>query len=104
MQEVVVRLDDKNWRFSPTDAVTAPGLPIKKFGNFVNNEDGRMFYVIDKNSEIWLGSLKEQDVILEHFRHSMAMDVIFNYNILAWAKISYQLPLSVYAKIRSGKK
>jgi hypothetical protein len=102
MREISVKLSDVLWRFAPTEKVWAPGLPVRACGSFISQkeENKRLFYVVDNNLNIWLGTQGNDGIMLEFFDPTFAMDVIFNYNILAWAQISREFPLAVYAKIR----
>jgi len=92
------------WIFSPDDSGECPATPIAHYGELKSSRDPSrsLYYAIDGNYEIWLGLKKKKDIILEYFQGKLAMEVLYNYNVLSWVIVADLFPLEIYEKIRSN--
>ena len=91
--DTIIQIGGVMWKFCTSFHGDTPVLPIVSCGVLIkpNSESIGICYAIDSCSEIWLGL--EKDVIcLEYFDTNTAMDIVYNYNILAWIELFNEIP------------
>lgn len=97
-----LKLGKDIWSFTPSDDGLYPVMPLASYGELKSSRDQNkaLYYALDKEYQIWLGLRKTKEIILEHFNQGLAMDVLYNYNVLAWIKVAELIPADIYSKIR----
>ena len=90
------------WIFSPDDLGECPIVPLISYGELKSSRDPSrsLYYVLDNNYNIWLGLRKKKDIILEYFQSKLAMEVLYNYNVLSWIMVAELIPTEIYEQIR----
>ena len=98
-----VQLGDNTWVFISDDSGKDPILPLSAYGELKSPRDSSksLYYALDADYKIWLGLQKKKDIILEYFHSQLAMEVLYNYNVLSWIKVAELMPTEIYEKIRN---
>lgn len=95
------------WEFQPNAKSSGPALPLRSQGSFCHGKGGtqRIYAAVDQKYAIWLGLRKEENmVVLDMFEIQEAFDVVYNFNILEWAKFMEMFPKEMYSKYKTKKR
>lgn len=97
-----LQLGRDTWVFAPDDSGASPLVPILNYGELKSSRDTSrsLYYAIDGNYNIWLGLRKKKDIQLEYFQSKLAMEVLYNFNVLSWVMVADLIPPEIYEKIR----
>jgi hypothetical protein len=95
-----IELAGETWHFIPNEKCYAPSLPEFYHGCLVKPKSNSetIYILVDDSGDIWMG-FKKEIIIMDHFETKLAMDTIYNYNILAWVNFVEELPEEMYQKI-----
>lgn len=92
------------WSFVANELSTGPVLPLHNHGCIYSGNGKQIYHALDLNWNIWLGLKKTgEHIILEQFDFPIAMDVIYNYNIIEWVRFVDKLPKDLYLKYQHNK-